>query len=105
MKKLLFTLFIIAFSSIFSWASANKAVKLISPDGKLSVTITIGKSLSYTVVKDGKDIVSGEAKMMLAGGKIIGEVNGGIKITKRTINENLPATRFYKRSNVIRLLQ
>jgi alpha-glucosidase len=100
MKKSLLTLFIVAFSSIFSWASANKAVKLISPDGKLSVTITIGKSLSYTVVKDGKDIVSGEAKMMLAGGKIIGEVNGGIKITKRTINENLPATRFYKRSNV-----
>jgi alpha-glucosidase len=87
-------LLIMVFSGISTLLGA-KAVKLSSPDKRLTVTVSIGDKIYYSVHYDTNPIITlSTISLTLNSGKIPGLNPGVIKTARRTINESIrPAVR------------
>lgn len=98
MKKVyLFFAFLIVASAL---RAARNNETLSSPDGRIKVTVSIGEELTYTVVRDGKTLLSPSAlSMSLSDGEVWGR-NARLMSGKRTaVNRVIPSP-FYKRAEV-----
>ncbi|MCQ2162409.1 MAG: glycoside hydrolase family 97 protein [Bacteroidales bacterium] len=83
-----------------SMAAAAKDYKLSSPDGKISVSITAGENLAYSVSYDGKEILApSKLAMNIEGGKVFGA--GKVrKVTTGKVEDKGLATVAYKKASV-----
>ena len=82
-------------------SAAPKTYELLSPDGKMKVTVENGEGVFYTLSHDG-DLLIGksEINMLLTDGTIYGGVQKAPKVVRRTVNEVLP-THIYKKAEVV----
>ena len=82
-------------------SAAPKTYELLSPDGKMKVTVENGDGVFYTLSHDG-DLLIGksEINMLLTDGTIYGGVQKAPKVVRRTVNEVLP-THIYKKAEVV----
>ena len=99
MKKLM-TIFVAALTAVSAFA-APKTYDLTSPDGKIKVTVESGEGLTYTLTHGGDLLVDkSEINMLLKDGTIYGGVQKAPKVTRRSVNQTLPAIT-YKKSQVV----
>ena len=99
MKRLI-TVCALALVSIAA-AAAPKVYDLASPDGKFKVAVENGEGITYAVSYDGDLLIDrSEINMVLTDGTIYGGVQKAPKVTRRTVNETLPAIT-YKKAQVV----
>ena len=99
MKKLM-TIFVAALTAVSAFA-APKTYDLTSPGGKIKVTVESGEGLTYTLTHGGDLLVDkSEINMLLKDGTIYGGVQKAPKVTRRSVNQTLPAIT-YKKSQVV----
>jgi alpha-glucosidase len=99
MKRLI-TICALALVSIAATA-VPKVYDLVSPDGKFKVAVENGEGITYAVSYDGDLLIDrSEMNMVLADGTIYGGVQKAPKVTRRTVNETLPAIT-YKKAQVV----
>ena len=92
--------FIILLSALFLCveAFAAKEYKLLSPNGKLEVTITAEPSLAYSVKCDGEQVLApSKIGLKIYEGATIGEKIAVKKVKHTSVNAEIP-TQFYFRS-------
>ncbi|MDQ1296105.1 MAG: alpha-glucosidase [Bacteroidota bacterium] len=71
MRRIILLIFFVLFSMAYS---AAKDYKVISPDGKISLSVTVGSDIKWSVTAGGKEIISSsKTAMILSNGKILGE--------------------------------
>lgn len=94
------TIFVAALTAVSAFA-APKTYDLTSPDGKIKVTVESGEGLTYTLTHGGDLLVDkSEINMLLKDGTIYGGVQKAPKVTRRSVNQTLPAIT-YKKSQVV----
>ena len=99
MKKLI-TICAMALFSVAAFA-APKTYELTSPNGKFKIAVENGEGLTYTVAYDGDLLIDrSEINMLLTDGTIYGGVQKAPKVTRRTVNQTLPAIT-YKKAQVV----
>lgn len=77
-----------------------KDYTLLSPDGSISVSISIGKSVCWSVVKDGKTLLCpSEIALCLEDGSVYGGDVRFRKAVRKSVNQTLDAP-IFKRSRV-----
>ena len=79
-------------------ASAKDSVyKVASPDGHLSATVVVGKTISYSVSRDEISLIApSEISMSLSDGIVFGEDDKVRKVKKSTVDQVLPAIAYKK---------
>lgn len=81
--------------------AAPKVYDLASPDGKLKIAVENGEGVTYTLSYDGDMLIDrSEINMLLTDGTIYGGVQKAPKVTRRTVNQILPAVT-YKKAQVV----
>ena len=101
MKKLFLALLLS--SCVSMWAS-DKNYKISSPNNKISVDLTIGEKIKYTVIDNGNILMKDNNISLNI--ENVGEIGEKAKVaSKRTksINENIKAP-FYKQSSWLRVV-
>ena len=84
-----------------SAVAAPKTYELTSPNGKVKVAVESGEGLSYTLTHGGDLLIDrSEVNMLLTDGTIYGGVQKAPKVTRKTVNQTLPAMT-YKKSQVV----
>lgn len=95
----IFLLFV-CLGSMIGFCSAQKKYKLTSPDGKLKISIEVGKDIRYALSHEGVPVLEpSPISMTLADGRILGKDAKVKKIQKRKIEEQI-ATVLYKRNTL-----
>ncbi len=98
MKKSLLSvlLFVLAISFL-----SGKDYNVTSPDGKISVTVSVGPEIKWSATIDGKEVInSSKIAMILEGGKVLGS-NERVKNAKITVqNEVSKPVVAHKRSEI-----
>jgi alpha-glucosidase len=98
--KLVLVFFLASISSI-AIAQKNKSYQLRSPDGKVSVDISTGPSLTWSVNHKNTSVITPSAiALTLAGGEVLGN-NLNVSSAKTTTVNTSFASPFYKKSSVI----
>lgn len=86
---------------IVSAFAAPKTYELISPDGRLKVTVESGEGLTYMLSHDNDLLLDkSEINMLLTDGTIYGGVQKAPKVTRRSVDTTHPAIT-YKKSQVV----
>ena len=99
MKRLI-TVCALALVTVAAMA-APKVYDLASPDGKFKISVENGEGITYTLSYDGDLLVDrSEINMLLTDGTIYGGVQKAPKVTRRTVNQTLPAIT-YKKAEVV----
>lgn len=71
--------------------------KVTSPDGHLTATVSIGKTVSYSVARDAVSLIEpSEISMTLSGGIVFGENDKVRKVRKASVDQTLPAIAYKK---------
>ncbi len=97
--KIIFAAAVLLLWSGLSLSAADKKIQVMSPDGRLTVNITSGKTLSYSVYYDGDELLSpSQIKMQLADGTVYG--GGKLQKFTRSSADNTFKTIAYKRAEV-----
>ncbi len=97
MKKLFITL--VACLMLLP-ATAQKSLKLTSPDGRITATILTGAQLSYEVSHDGTPVLlSSPLSLTLSSGEVWGRNTGSPKVAQRKVNQTI-ASPFYRKDQV-----
>jgi hypothetical protein len=95
---------IISVIAAISLAATSGAVpknyNLKSPDGKISVEVTVGENISYSVDKGVKLIDKSNISMSIAGGEVFGKNNKVRKVTRKSVNHEIVPV-VYKKAKVI----
>jgi len=82
------TLTLALFSILAICSSFGKEYKLISPDGKTSLTVDAGTDIKWSVLREGKEIVgASKIAMTLADGRVLGENETVRKTSLLTLND------------------
>jgi len=82
--------------------SSAKDYTITSPDGKISLTVSVGKEIHWFTAIDGKEIInSSKIAMMLDNGKILGENEKVRNAGKSSLNEIIKPVVANKRSEII----
>ncbi len=94
-------LLVVIFLSAAGFVS-GRDYKVNSPDGRISVTINAGTSLSWIAAYDGKELFrSPRIAMVLEGGKVLGDNEKVAKTTVSQLHEVINPVVPYKRSEVL----
>jgi alpha-glucosidase len=79
---------------------AQKTYQLKSPDGKLNMTVSVGRTISYALSFNGSEMVSPSAiSMHLDGNQVFG-INSKLKSAKTTSHNGFITTFAYKKDKV-----
>ncbi|MDR1680414.1 MAG: glycoside hydrolase family 97 protein [Prevotellaceae bacterium] len=99
MKKILYlTIFLGA--SMLLQAQTPKPYRLLSPDGRIAVTVAIDGTVSWTVTHDGDVLLApSPLSMTLADGQTWGVAPKVQRASTRSVNETIPAV-VYKKASV-----
>ena len=80
-------------------AFAAKEYKLLSPNGKLEVTITAEPQLSYSVKCGDEQILTpSKIGLKIYEGATLGEKNVVKKVKRTTVNTEIPAQFYFRKS-------
>ena len=97
MKRIIFLLSVLFFCVE---AFAAKEYKLLSPNGKLEITITAEPKLAYSVKCDGEQILAtSQIGLKIYEGANLGEKPVVKKVKRTSVNSEIP-TQFYFRSTI-----
>ena len=78
-------------------SAKDMAYKVVSPDGHLSATVTVGQTVSYSVSRDDVDLIgASRISMTLSGGVVFGENDKVRKVKKASVDQTLPAVAYKK---------
>jgi alpha-glucosidase len=98
MKKVIFIAVLLINTAYFSFA---KDYKVSSPDGKIIVTVNVGRDINWSVTCNGNElIISAKAGMVLADGKVLGENETVKKAAFSKLNEIIKPVVANKRSEI-----
>lgn len=98
MKKSLLAALFIVFTASYSFA---KDYKVISPDGKISLTVNAGTDIKWSATHEGKEIINcSKISMILDNGKVLGENEKVKKIKFSQLNEIIKPVVANKRSEI-----
>lgn len=98
MKK---ALFLIVLSILAASVSFAKEYKVSSPDGKNTVTVSVGTEIKMSVIRDGAEIFSSSRiAMILANGKVLGADEKVRKATQSKLNEIIKPVVANKKSEI-----
>ncbi len=90
----------VSFAAILPVAAKDVTYKVISPDGHLSATVVVGQTVSYSVSRDGVNLIApSEISMTLSDGIVFGENDKVRKVKKASVDQTLP-TVAYKKAQV-----
>lgn len=76
MKKLFFLFFLLAYMSINSFA---KEYKVSSPDGKITVTVNAGTSLTWSASYEGRELITSAEPAMIVGESRVPALNESVR--------------------------
>lgn len=95
-----FITFIIVMMQALSSYGAAKVYDLASPDGRLKITVQAGDGIVYSLEHDG-DLLLKDSRigMFMTDGTVFGGVQSVRKVSRRSVNQTLPAI-MYKKSEV-----
>lgn len=103
MKLYRFITVIVTVLSINFIITGQQCHRLVSPDGRISISISIGsdKSLYYSLDYNGDNVIlPSSVSMHLDNGYILGKkITGRIKVKKENVNDSL-VTPFYRQSSI-----
>jgi alpha-glucosidase len=98
MKRVIFIAVLLTNTAFFSFA---KDYKISSPDGKIIVTVNVGKDINWSATCNGKEIIIwAKAAMVLADGKVLGENETLKKATFSKLNEIIKPVVANKKSEI-----
>jgi len=98
MRKTLFLTLLFTCASFYSFA---KDYKVNSPDGKIALTVNVGKEIKWSATIDGKEIItSPKIAMILENGKVLGENEKVKKATNSLLNEVIKPVVANKKSEI-----
>jgi alpha-glucosidase len=96
MKKYVIAILFVLFYIVPGY---SKDYKISSPDGKISVTVMVGKEISWSVLYDNNEVVaSSKIAMELADGRILGADEKVKRSVNGTYNDAIKPVVAYKRS-------
>lgn len=78
---------------------AQKNYQLQSPDRNLRVEVTVADKVSFAIIHDHSEVMNSTVSMTLQGGEILGVNPKVSKVTKTSVDKEIPAP-FYKREVV-----
>lgn len=78
---------------------AQKNYQLQSPDRNLKVEVTVADKVSFAIIHDNAEVMNSIVSMTLQGGEILGVNPKVSKVTKTSVDKEIPAP-FYKREVV-----
>ncbi len=95
------TLFLIVLSVLISGILFAKDYKVVSPDGKNAITVTVGPQIKWSAARDGAEIFSSSRiGMILANGRVLGENEKVRKVTQSKLNEIIKPVVAGKKSEI-----
>jgi alpha-glucosidase len=98
MKKTLFLALLFTCASFYSFA---KDYKINSPDGKITLTVNVGKEIKWSATTNGKEIItSPKIAMILENGKVLGENEKVKKASNSMLNEIIKPVVANKKSEI-----
>lgn len=90
MKKILLLLF--ATTVFGAVAAPTKSYEVKSPDGTLSIVLKVDEGLSYSVLREGTELVApSQIALTLATGEVLGENPKVRSVRRRTVSETVEA--------------
>jgi alpha-glucosidase len=100
MKLKLLLVFCLLFMLTAVSAQHSKTYQLKSPDGKITIAVTAGETVTWAVTHDGTQvIIPSEIGITLAGGEVLGKNAQVKRSTASTVNETFN-TPIYKKAQV-----
>ena len=98
LKSLLLLCLIFSINSLFAQSGKTYAVK--SPDGKISIAVTTGGNINWSVKHGETEVITpSEISISLAGGEVLGKNAIVKKMATASVNETIN-TPFYKKTSV-----
>jgi alpha-glucosidase len=96
MKKYVIAILLVFFGGVHGY---SKDYRISSPDGKISVTVTVGKEISWSALYDNTEVVAGSrVAMELADGRVLGAEEKVKRSLNGTYNDVIKPVVPYKRS-------
>ena len=98
MNKIILTLFFLAATL---QSALSKDYRISSPNGKISVTVNVGKEIIWSAYYDNKEIITSDRiAMMLSDGRILGVNESVKKSVNGSRNENIKPVVSFKKSEI-----
>lgn len=98
--KSFFATAVISLAAVLSASAKDVSYRVESPDGHLSATVVVGKTISYSVSRDEVSLIgSSEISMNLSDGVVFGENDKVRKVKKSAVDQVIP-TIAYKKAEV-----
>ena len=95
-----FLLFIAALCGVFAGFAADRSYTVLSPDGVVKASITVGDNLSYAVDFGDKRVLEpSKIALELADGMVLGQKCRVAKLSKGTVTKSIDA-KFYHRNRI-----
>ena len=95
--KAILVSFVVITATLLPSAAKDATYKVTSPDGHLTATVSIGKTVSYSVARDAVSLIEpSEISMTLSGGIVFGENDKVRKVRKASVDQTLPAIAYKK---------
>src|SRR4051812_41081230 len=83
-----------------SFAQSNKSYQVKSPDGKITISISAGKTISWSVRHEETEVITPSSlSMTLSNGDILG-INATVKNAKTSSADQVINTTVYKKDKV-----
>lgn len=90
----------VSLAAVLPVSAKDVSYKVASPDGHLSATVVVGKTISYSVSRDEISLIGlSEISMSLSDGIVFGEDDKVRKVKKAAVDQVIPAVA-YKKSEV-----
>lgn len=91
---------VLALGTSCTLSAAAADYKLSSPDGKLSVTVSVGNNITWAVSQDGESVITpSPISLTLADGQVLGKNAKVAKASRKSVDTKF-ATPVYKKSEV-----
>ena len=91
---------VVSLAAIMPASAKDGAYRVVSPDGHLSATLVVGKTITYAVSRDEVSLIApSEISMTLSDGVVFGEDDKVRKVRKATVDQVIP-TVAYKKAEV-----
>ena len=95
--KAILVSFVVITATLLPSAAKDATYKVTSPDGHLTATVSIGKTVSYSVARDAVSLIEpSEISMTLSSGIVFGENDKVRKVRKASVDQTLPAIAYKK---------
>ena len=95
--KAILASFVVITATLLPSSAKDAIYKVTSPDGHLTATVSIGKTVTYSLARDAVSLIEpSEISMTLSDGIVFGENDKVRKVKKASVDQTLPTVAYKK---------